>query len=138
MSDVLLQKKASIERCVAQIRTYYALLSDLPFEEDFLKQDAIAMNLQRACECTIDIANHLIRTHKLGLPSSSRESFDLLQRGGLIDQPTCQLMKAMVGFRNVLVHDYQRVDLLVVVGIVEHRLDDLIGFADEAVRAGEG
>ncbi|MEM6428667.1 MAG: HepT-like ribonuclease domain-containing protein [Deinococcota bacterium] len=43
-------------------------------------------------------------------------------------------MSNMVGFRNVLVHDYQSIDLAIVKGIVEHRLDDLIKFADEFVQ----
>jgi hypothetical protein len=48
IDDIVLNKKESVERCVRQIRLYYAKPSDLPFEEDFLKQDAIAINLQRA------------------------------------------------------------------------------------------
>jgi uncharacterized protein YutE (UPF0331/DUF86 family) len=68
MNEVILNKKVSIERCIEQISRYYALDRGLPFEQDFLKQDAIAMNLQRACELSIDIANHLIIIRKLGLP----------------------------------------------------------------------
>ncbi len=134
MNEVLLQKKESIERCVEQARRYYEMPAEVPFEEDFLKQDAIAMNLQRACECAIDMANHMIRCRKLGLPRSSRESFELIRQGGLIDEPTTQLMKNMIGFRNVLVHNYQQVDLAIVKGIVETRLDDLIRFADQIVK----
>lgn len=135
MNDVLLQKKASIERCVEQIRHYYRMPSDQPFETDFLKQDAIAMNLQRACECAIDMANYTIRQRKLGLPGSSRESFDFLHKAGLIDKSMRQLMSGMIGFRNVLVHDYQRLDLAIIQGIVENRLEDLIAFAQEILRA---
>ena len=36
----------------------------------------------------------------------------------------------MAGFRNVLVHGYHTVDLSVVQDVVEHRLDDLLQFAD--------
>ena len=43
MNEVVLNKKISIERCIEQINTYYALDRGLPFEQDFLKQDAIAM-----------------------------------------------------------------------------------------------
>lgn len=134
MNDILIQKKASLERCVEQIRRYYQMPSELHFNEDFMKQDAIAMNLQRACECAIDMANHMIRCRKLGLPRSSRESFDLLWQGGLIDEPTKHLMRGMVGFRNVLVHDYQQVDLSIVTAIVENHLDDLIRFADQIIK----
>ena len=50
--DVALNKKESIERCIRQIRAYYEIPSDKPFESDFMKQDAIAANLQRAAEQT--------------------------------------------------------------------------------------
>jgi len=52
MPDVVLNKKESIERCIKQIRLYYGMPSEFPFEKDFLKQDAIAVNLQRAAELT--------------------------------------------------------------------------------------
>ena len=99
MNDVILNKKISIERCIEQIDKYYRLENGLPFENDFLKQDAIAMNLQRACELSIDIANHLIKARKLGLPQDSRNSFELLQRGGLISVEMMATLQAMVGFR---------------------------------------
>ena len=78
MNEILLNKKISIERCVAQIDKYYALKGGLPFETDYLRQDAICMNLQRICELAIDIANHLIKTKKLGLPQDSKDCFALL------------------------------------------------------------
>lgn len=131
MNEVLLNKKVSIERCVAQIRKYYRKDNGVPFEDDYLKQDAIAMNLQRACECVIDMTNHLIRRRKLGLPRDSRESFALIQQEGLISPERMKAMQAMIGFRNVLVHEYQRLDLGIMVHVIENRLDDLLAFADE-------
>ena len=68
MNDIVLNKKESIECCVKQIYNYYGLSSEKPFDEDYLKQDAIAINLQRACEQAIDLANY-VKTKKLGLPT---------------------------------------------------------------------
>ena len=68
MNDIVLNKKESIERCVRQIKRYYAMDSDVSFEEDYLKQDAIAINIQRACEQAIDLANYTIKVKKIGLP----------------------------------------------------------------------
>jgi uncharacterized protein YutE (UPF0331/DUF86 family) len=135
MNDVLLNRKVSIERCIAQIRRYYAMAATMPFQQDHLRQDAIAMNLQRACEAAIDIANHLIKTRKLGLPQDSKESFALLQEAGLIDTKLSAAMQAMVGFRNVLVHQYQKLDLTIMVDVVEHRLGDLLDLANAALAA---
>jgi len=137
MNQVILNKKVSIERSAAQARKYYAMERELPFKEDHLKQDAVALNVQRACELCIDIANHLIKTKKLGLPQDSKDSFSLLQRAGLIDESMTAALRAMVGFRNILVHQYQMLDLDIMVEIVEHRLDDLLAFANVALAASD-
>lgn len=135
MNEIVLNKKVSIERCIRQIRSYYAADSGIPFESDYQKQDAIAMNLQRACELCIDIANHLIKTKKLGLPKDSRESFALLQSAGLIDEPVAANLQAMVGFRNILVHYYADLDLSIIVDVIERHLQELLDFADLALQA---
>ncbi|QOC23552.1 DUF86 domain-containing protein [Wenzhouxiangella sp. AB-CW3] len=135
MNDVLVNKKISIERCVRQIREYYRLDSDLPFERDHLRQDAIAMNLQRAAELCIDIANHLVRKRKLGLPQDSRDSFSLLNEAGIIGDELANRLKGMVGFRNILVHEYRKLDLDIMVDVIENRLDGLLEFARLALEA---
>ncbi|GAB4365627.1 MAG: type II toxin-antitoxin system toxin [Methylohalobius crimeensis] len=137
MNEVILNKKISIERCIHQINQYYAQDRGVPFEQDFLKQDAIAMNLQRICELAIDIANHLIKTKKLGLPQDSRDSFALLQRAGLIGAEQMKTLQAMVGFRNILVHEYQALDLNIMVDAIEHRMREVVDFASLALKAAD-
>lgn len=134
MFDSVLNKKDSIERCIQQIRHYYTLPSERVFAEDFLKQDAIALNLQRACQLCIDLANLTIRKKKLGLPKESADSFLLLAEAGIIDQLMAEKLKGMVGFRNILVHDYKKIDLSIMVDVIEHRLEDLVIFAQEIVK----
>jgi uncharacterized protein YutE (UPF0331/DUF86 family) len=131
--DVALNKKESIERCIRQVRKYYAISSDKPFEADLMKQDAIAVNLQRAAEQTIDLANHAIRKGKLGIPKDSRDSFEILSAAGMIPAELGAKLKGMVGFRNVLVHDYRELDLRIMRDVIEHRLDDLIRFTNHVL-----
>jgi len=133
MNEIILNKKISIERSIQQINTYYALDTGLPFSTDYLKQDAIAMNLQRACEMTIDIANSLIKRKKLGLPQDSRDSFALLQRSGLITVEQMSSLQSMVGFRNTLVHQYQTLNLQIMVNVIECHLRTLLDFANSAL-----
>ena len=134
MNDVLLNKKVSIERCIEQIDKYYRDTTGLPFTQDQKTQDAIALNLQRACELAIDIANHLIKLKKLGLPQDSRDSFSLLNKAGLIDANQTKLLQAMVGFRNVLVHEYQKLDLNIMIDVIENRVRQLLAFANLALQ----
>ncbi len=135
MNEIILNKKIGIERCISQIRAYYAMASDAPFESDYLKQDAIAMNMQRIAELTIDIANHLIKSKKLGLPQDSADAFALLHRANIISADMMKGMKGMVGFRNVLVHEYQRMDLSIMKDVIERHLREPLDFADMALKA---
>ena len=65
----------------------------------------------RACDTAIDLANHVIRVRKLGIPVSSADSFELLQVEKIIDRPLADRMKKMTGFRNAIVHQYTAIDL---------------------------
>ena len=77
VDDVVLNKSASIERCVARAREEYAAAGVL-FATDFSRQDAAILNIQRACEAALDVGHHLIRRDKLGVPQSARHVFELL------------------------------------------------------------
>ncbi len=134
IDDVVLNKAESIERCIAQVRKYYAMSSETSFDQDFLRQDAIALNLQRACEQSIDLANHLIRANKFGLPKESRDSFGLLAHNGVVSRELSEKLKAMVGFRNTLVHQYQSLDIGIMVAVIEKHLDDFTEFTAAVIR----
>lgn len=131
--DVALNKAASIERAVGRVREEHAG-DDANIRSNQTKQDAVVLNLQRACESSIDLAMHLVRIHRLGVPQESREAFDLLQQAGHLDAMLADRMRKMVGFRNVAVHDYQRLSLDIVVAIVRDHLDDFLAFTAAVLR----
>lgn len=133
--DIILSKKASLERCIVQARAYYGQPSHEVFEKDYLRQDAIAINLQRAMELAIDMANHVIKEKKLGLPKESKESFLLLERAGVISIDLSKKLQGMVGFRNILVHEYQKLELSIMIDVIENRLSDLADFSALMLRA---
>jgi uncharacterized protein YutE (UPF0331/DUF86 family) len=64
--DVLLNKAAAIERAVARVREEHAG-EDANLLANQTRQDAILLNLQRACETSIDAAMHVVRIRRLGL-----------------------------------------------------------------------
>ena len=100
-------------------------------ETNFTRQDSIILNLQRACEASIDAAMHLVRVRKLGVPQESREAFDLLSEAGIIGTTLCERLKAMVVFRNIAVHDYRKLNIKVVRSIVETHLGDFRTFGKQ-------
>jgi len=128
MDDVLLNKATNIDRCLARIDEEYTG-HESELETNYTRQDAIILNLQRACEAAIDAAMHLVRTRKLGVPQRSRDAFSLLQDAGILDAELSDVLKKMVGFRNVSIHDYTELNMKVVRSILERRLDDLRRFS---------
>lgn len=131
MNDTLVQKIQSIQRCIHRTRSIYAQSGNHFLVDDYDAQDAAMLNIIRACEQAIDIANYLIKRDKLGIPTSSAESFILLAQQGFISHDQARKLTRMVGFRNLAVHEYQRIDYTIVVKIIQEGLSDLIQFVDD-------
>jgi uncharacterized protein YutE (UPF0331/DUF86 family) len=125
VDDVLINKAATIERCVARAREEYSV-NPQGFAEDYTRQDAAILNIQRACEAALDMGQHLIRRERLGVPQSARDVFSLLASSGLIHEDLADVLKRMVGFRNIAVHDYQSLQLPIIVSIIQKHLDDFL------------
>jgi uncharacterized protein YutE (UPF0331/DUF86 family) len=134
--DVLVNKAAVIERCVARARQEYAA-NPAGFATDFTRQDAAILNIQRACEAALDMGQHLIRRERLGVPQSARDVFGLLAGAGWIPPGLAEALKRMVGFRNIAVHDYQALQLPITVSIITDHLDEFLQFS-QAVLLREG
>jgi uncharacterized protein YutE (UPF0331/DUF86 family) len=134
--DVLLNKAASVERCVKRAREEYAASTD--FANDFTRQDAAVLNIQRACEACLDMGQHLIRRDRLGLPQSARDVFTLLAQAGWIDTNLQEAMQRMVGFRNIAVHDYQKLLQPILQRVVTEHLDDFLRFTAAVLRKDGG
>ena len=134
VDDVLVNKAAAIERAVRRVREEYAD-DDANLLSNQTRQDAMILNLQRACETSIDAAMHLVRVYRLGVPQETREAFDLLERAGRLDPALASRLRKMVGFRNVAIHDYQSLSLDIVRTIIVDRLDDFLEFARVLLRS---
>ncbi len=132
--DVIFNKAASIERCLQRISTEYAGEKQNLIANQ-TKQDAIILNLQRACETAIDLAMYVVSQRKLGVPQDSRDAFALLQIAGILPVNLAQRMQRMVGFRNVAIHEYSRLNLDIVHTIIAKRLDDFRAYSSTIVKA---
>lgn len=124
--DILLAKIASIRKCLERIRRVTGGNSDSLDDPDV--QDIFVLNLQRAVQAAIDLAAHQVADEKIGLPANLKENFSLLEARQMINPSLSRRLQAMVGFRNIAVHDYQQLDLIILKSILEHRLGDLDEF----------
>jgi len=135
VDDVALNKSATIERCLARVPEEYGDGTGLT--SDQRRQDALVLNLLRACETAIDLAMHVVRKASLGVPQSSRDGFALLAEGGRIAPDLAEELQRMDGFRNIAVHRHQDLDLDVLDAIVREKLDVFERFVRSLLRRPE-
>ena len=131
--DVIANKIAVVERCIARVHEEYR--NDPARLENFTTQDAIVLNLQRACEASIDLAMHVIAVLRLGVPQDARDAFAILHAHQILSEDMTGRMQRMVGFRNVAVHDYQSVRAPVLHAILVDNLHDFTAFCTAIVSA---
>ncbi|WP_308160478.1 MULTISPECIES: DUF86 domain-containing protein [unclassified Bacillus (in: firmicutes)] len=131
-NDVILNKISVIER--SKKRILYVYDQNPENLKDYTKQDSIILNIQRACEACIDLAMHIVAQQRLGLPQTSHDAFDMLESSSIIDKEIAKRLKAMVGFRNIAVHDYQTINVSILEQIVEKHLDDFTDFTKQVLK----
>lgn len=134
VDDVVVNKVAVIERCVARVREEYGG-DGRRLRDDLTRQDSIVLNLQRACEAAIDLAMHVVRVRRLGVPQETRQAFEMLRDAHVIEAALADRMMRMVGFGNVAVHDYTKLDLDVVECIVTDHLDEFLTLCSALLRS---
>jgi hypothetical protein len=76
-----------------------------------------------------------VRVHRLGVPQQTREAFDLLQEARMLDAALADRLRKMVGFRNVAIHDYRKLNLEIVRRIVVDHLGGFLAFASVLLRS---
>jgi len=124
MDDVVLNKSESIRRCIKRIEEDY----DEEFENNYTKQDAVILNIQRAIQQTIDLGAYIVKKYKLGIPKSSKEIFEILEKEKIIDKSLSENLQKMVGFRNLAIHEYTKLKLEVIEYIIKERIVDCLEF----------
>ena len=128
-NNIILNKIATVEQCLRRVKEKYSgELCDL---EHIDNVDIIVLNLQRACQASIDLANHICASKKLGIPQGSADVFKILSQNEIIDKTVAQKMEKMVGFRNVAVPDYQELNLNILLSILNHHLTDFTDFTSQ-------
>lgn len=125
--DLLFAKINNVQNSLERIKKtshqpHHDLLEDLDV------QDIVVLNLQRAVQSVIDIAAHVVASENLGIPTSQKDLFLILEKNRMVTHHLSQAMQKMVGFRNIAVHDYSTIDPHILVSILEKHLGELENF----------
>lgn len=133
-NDLLDAKIESLQRCIQRITTHTpanaeALLSDWD------RQDIIAVNLQRVIQILVDMAGHLIAERGWGTPATMGQAFSILAEQNVLNPELSERLARAVGFRNISVHEYDKIDWHRVYTMVTTHLDDFRSTADALAAA---
>jgi uncharacterized protein YutE (UPF0331/DUF86 family) len=127
-ADLILKKLAFIETCLAELRS---LARPDRLAVDVKERRFVEHTLQICIQAAQDVASHIVSDQRLGEPSTNLALFGLLAQAGWLGEETSNVLRAAVGFRNVLVHGYTAVDIDIVRDVLDRHLADLEQFAME-------
>lgn len=127
----LIQRKLSLLNEKKREIQGYDIASLLSFRSKGYMQKAVEKMLQEMIEICIDVAKHIIADEGFRVPEDAKDAFFVLQENKVLKATTVELMRKMVGFRNLVVHLYEKTDIEVVYGIYKKRLKDFDLFSKE-------
>jgi uncharacterized protein YutE (UPF0331/DUF86 family) len=104
------------ERTMAVERHLQRVNQRLPAEARNLEpatdaSDAVILHLWQATQIVIDLAMSACLSLNLGTPSSHADAFRRLERSGVVDGPLAGRLVRAAGFRNVVAHAYDTLDM---------------------------
>jgi len=127
--DLILRKLADLDIYLTQLAPYREL--DLAaYRADWRTQRIVERTLHLAIETCMDVADHLVADRKLKVPETSADTFESLGEADILPRALAASLARMVGFRNILVHDYTRLDPAIVLRVLHTDVQDLDRFRD--------
>jgi len=131
--SLVLKKIAHVRHNLSRVRKKSSI-SLKTLKTDIDAQDIILHNLQLAIQGCIDIGAHVLADQGWGVAGSINETFYTLHDKGVLPLDLQEKMVSMVGFRNILVHEYEEVSLEIVHNITQNHLNDIDEFLLAIVR----
>lgn len=125
---VIEERLAALKGYVADLKKQQAISFD-EFCINTEKQFAVRYALQLAIQTVLDMGAHLLAGMDRPAPTEYRDIIIELGTSGVLPSDFSKKIAGMAGLRNVLVHEYMKVDLKKVYDILHNQLGDFETFA---------
>lgn len=125
---------AVIENKISAVQKYLSILEEYKkysrekIEDDTQIRGSLERYLYLAVQSVIDLAESVLAFKNLRKPSTTSETFHILNEEGFIELELAKKLVAMVGFRNIVAHDYEKINYDIVYDILHNRLTDIETF----------
>ncbi len=125
--DVIIEKATLLKFHISRFKDEFEMSFSFT---NISNVEAMILNIQRACQATLDIACHIIVINKLGLPKHSSDAFQILYNNKIIDEDLLHSLQEKVKFRNFLIHKHETIDNLALEEIVKTGYKDYMKFCN--------
>ena len=130
--DIFYNKIANIERFINRIvKVYDNDVINLKYD---IKQESILLNFLRASKSSMDLALYIAAENKLGIPQTSIDGFEILKTNNILQEDLAEKMKSLISFRNIILHDYEKISIILIQEMIEKNLYDFHKYIDSLKR----
>jgi len=128
----MLDKLKTLEKNIGELRSLKTRFSSTA-RDDLTEKWALRYGLFESIQIIIDISCHIVSKFNLGNPQNYRQCIEILQQNGYITADLSNKLQAMIGLRNILVHEYMAIDDNKLREFLD-RVDDMLAFAHACAR----
>lgn len=127
------EKLKKLEDYVGLLKSF-GKVDEEELKKDPLKRGAIERYFQLAAEVVIDVAGLLIAEYRFRTPEDYKDSLLILGEEGVLSKDFAKKFSGIAGFRNILVHEYLKIDYQKVADNLNNHLGDFEEFARQVAR----
>lgn len=131
--EVIESKLRFLREYVNDLKEYKSIsLKD--YQTSKKDQRFVERTLHLACECCLDISSHIVSRQGLREPKDNKDLFIVLFENKIISESSHKAMVKIARFRNIIVHDYARIEPEIIIGILKKDIGDFDKFANEIIK----
>ena len=131
--SLILRKLSDLDENSKQLGEFTGISLE-EYSGNWKVQRIIERTLQIMVETCADIANHIISDKGYRTPKSYVDIFKVLHENNIINKDLFEIMAKMIKFRNIVVHQYDKLDETIVIGILKKHISDFAVYKDAILR----
>jgi uncharacterized protein YutE (UPF0331/DUF86 family) len=128
-NGIIQRKLALLNQQILRLQESLKDVAFPDFEKNWVLRSMAERAVQVSAEIVIDVAERILAIEKAGPVASAAEAIEALASRGVLK--SAQTYVDIVRFRNLIVHQYEEIDPVILFGLAKNRLDDFRHFRDE-------
>lgn len=130
LEDVISQRFEALNTAIEHLEELkQEQISLSEFLQNWRIQSMVLHNLQIAIQAVIDIGNAIIAERGYCIPENNRTIIEILGEYEILPESFCERISGMVGFRNIIVHEYTSINLQIVYHLWQESMSDFREYA---------